>query len=63
MYHPTSPFNSHVALFCGLMCTTTFVPGGAIGVAEKSNSPYIYVYADSFGLARADLKKLMVMFA
>lgn len=31
---------------------TTFVPGGASGVALKSKLPYRYACADSFGLTR-----------
>ena len=45
----------------GLTCATTLVPGGAKGVAAKLNSPYILVYAESFGLERADLSKLRVI--
>ena len=60
-YHPTSPFSSHVRRTVGLICATNFVPGGANGVAAKSNSPYIYVYAESLGFDRADLSKLSVI--
>ena len=37
------------------------MPGGAKGVATKSNSPYIYMYAESLGFERADLSKLSVI--
>ena len=42
MYLPT-------VSFFGFVWATSFVPGGAIGVALKLNSPNMYAYADNFG--------------
>ena len=47
----------------GAMCATTFVPGGASGVAAKLKFPKTYAYAESDVLARADRSKFSVMFA
>ena len=60
-YQSTSPFNSHVRRVFGLTCATILVPGRANGVAEKSNSPKIYVYEDNEVLSLADLSRLSVM--
>ena len=35
MHYSVTPFRSQDALFVGLACATTLVPGGAIGVALK----------------------------
>ena len=45
------------------MCATTFVLGGAIGVAAKLNWPCMYVYADKWGFTVADHSKFSVMLA
>ena len=47
----------------GLTYATIFVSGGANGVAEKFNSPKMYVYADRFGFERADLRRFKVILA
>ena len=63
IYHTASPFNYHLRRTSGLICTTTFVPSGAKGVAEKLNSPIMYVYAESFGLECAVRRRLSVILA
>ena len=60
-YQPTSLFNSHVQRTFSLTCATILVPGGANGIAEKLNSPNIYVYEDNEVLALADLRRFSVM--
>ena len=45
----------------GFMCATTFVSGGASGVAAKSKLPKMYWYADSAGLARVDRRRFKVI--
>ena len=54
------PCVSHDARFDGLLCTTTFVPGGARGVLLKSNTPNRYEYADNFVFALALRSRLSV---
>ena len=39
---------------------STFVPGGNSGVLLKSNTPFIWAQADSFGFIREFLNKLIV---
>ena len=39
------------------------MPGGAIGVAAKLNSPNIYVYVDNNGLVRDERSRLSVILA
>ena len=39
MHHPVTLLRSQDALFLGLACTITLVPGGAIGVALKLKFP------------------------
>ena len=45
------------------MCATILVPGGASGVAAKSNSPKIYEYAESLGFARELRRRFNVITA
>ena len=62
-YQPTSLFSSYVFLLLGLICATILVPGGAKGVDMKSNSPNIYVYAETFGCARTARNRFKVILA
>ena len=39
------------------MWTTVFIPGGARGVAQKSNSPKMCAYAERLGFVRGALKR------
>ena len=43
--------------------TITFIPGGAIGILLKSNSPSIYVCADIFGFCRQGISIFKVIMA
>ena len=46
--------------FCGLVCSSTLVSSGAIGVAFKSNIPINPAYADRNGFLLNDFKRLKV---
>ena len=50
--HPMTPCHPHFHRCPGFSCMTTFVPGGTIGVALKSNAPSNCAYTGSFGLMR-----------
>jgi hypothetical protein len=39
------------------------MPGGAMGVALKSKAPWIWAYADNFGLMRDPRSKFITMSA
>ena len=49
MYHPSWPLGAQLFLIVGLRWTITFVPGGAKGVALKSNKPWSCACADREG--------------
>lgn len=44
----------------GLICTSTRMPGGANGVRLKSNVPFNWAWAESFGLRRDPRTKFNV---
>ena len=60
MYHPSLPFGSQDARLSGFECITTFVPGGASGVALKSKFPNKKACADSAGFTLDPLSKFKV---
>ena len=62
MYHASVTFPAHDNLLFAFSCTTTLVPGGAIGVALKLKLPNNSAYAEIDRLRLADLNKLMVIF-
>ena len=61
MYHPSVPCPAHVFLLLDFSCTTTLVPGGAIGVALKLKLPSNAANADSEGFRQDERNKLMVI--
>ena len=60
MYHPSSACGAHVDLLSGLICTSTRMPGGAIGSLLKSYGPNSCDQAECFGLMRDPRMRLMV---
>ena len=62
MYHASVPCPAHENLLFGFSCTTTLVPGGAIGVVLKLKFPNNTSYAEGDGFRLADLNILMVIF-
>ena len=63
MYHPSSACGAHVALFSGLTCTSTRIPGGAMGSLLKLYGPNNCDHAECLGLIRDPRSRLMVMSA
>ena len=61
MYHDSVPCTAHDNLLFAFSCTTTLVPGGAIGVALNLKFPNNTAYAERDGLRISDLNKLMVI--
>ena len=61
MYHASVPCPAHDNLLFGFSCTTTLVPGGAIGVTLNLKLPNNYAYAERDRLHLADLNTLMVI--
>ena len=59
MYHASVLCLAHDNMLFGFSCTTTLVPGGAIGVALKSKFPNNAAYAERDGFRLDDLNKLM----
>ena len=55
------PCSANVLLLFDLTCAITLIPGGASGVALKSNCPHMYAYAESFGLSLAGHSRLSVI--
>ena len=49
MYHPYFPHGAQLCLIVGFLCTMTLVPGGANGVALKSNCPWSWACAERVG--------------
>ena len=61
MYHPSVPCPANDLLLSVFSWTTTFVPGGAIGVVLKSKLPSSAAYADNDRLRRAGHNKLIII--
>ena len=59
-YHPSTACGAHVFRFSGFSWTSTFIPGGAIGVRLKSNCPWTWAHAERFGLIRDPRIRLSV---
>ena len=49
MYHPSFPRDAQLCLIVGFWCTMNFVPGGANGVALKSNWPWSWACYERVG--------------
>ena len=61
MYHPSSACGAHVALFSGFTCTSTRMPGGAMGSLLKLYGPNNCDHAECFGLMRDPRNKFIVI--
>eukprot|EP00957_Ditylum_brightwellii_P154680 11772747-Ditylum_brightwellii.AAC.1 len=57
MYQPSKTWYPHVTLLLGLMCTDTFAPSGAIGVASKLKQPIIAASAEKCWILAAWLEE------
>ena len=63
MYHPYFPRGAQLYLIVGFWCTMTFVPGGANGVALKSNWPWIWACAERVGFILGGRRRFNVTMA